>query len=107
MTNGHDEPALSEREQEIIAVGASIASGCLPCTKYHLRAAASAGASAREVLDVVRNATQVRRAATEISAWTRVQIGALHERRWTRPLAIASSSWISPIWLSRDSVWPV
>ncbi len=42
MTKKKEDPVLSEKEQEIIAVGAAIASGCLPCTKFHLRVAASA-----------------------------------------------------------------
>jgi AhpD family alkylhydroperoxidase len=34
-TNG----LLTEKEQELVAVGASIAAGCRPCTAYHVRAA--------------------------------------------------------------------
>lgn len=59
---------LDEKDQEIIAVGASVASGCLPCTKFHLRAAASVGADEAEILQAVRDATAVRKAATEIMA---------------------------------------
>ena len=68
MSNEREEPTLSEKDQEIIAVGASVASGCLPCTKFHLRAAAGSGATAEEILQAVRDATWVRRAATEIMA---------------------------------------
>ena len=68
MTHEHEEPALSDKDQEIIAVGASIASGCLPCTKFHLRAASRSGATEREALDAVHDATLVRQAATEIMA---------------------------------------
>ena len=68
MTTAHEAPALSEKDQEIIAVGASIASGCLPCTTFHLRAASRTGASEREILQAVRDATSVRSAATEIMA---------------------------------------
>jgi AhpD family alkylhydroperoxidase len=68
MTTAHEAPALSEKDQEIIAVGASIASGCLPCTKFHLRAASRTGAGEREILQAVRDATRVRTAATEIMA---------------------------------------
>ena len=68
MTNRHKRPTLSEKDGEIIAVGASVASGCLPCTKFHIRAASLAGASGEEILRAVRDATRVRRAATEIMA---------------------------------------
>lgn len=60
--------ALGEKDQELIAVGASVASGCLPCTKFHLRAAAGAGAGERDILQAVRDATAVRKAATWIMA---------------------------------------
>ena len=59
---------LGEKDQELIAVGASVASGCLPCTKFHLRAAAGAGAGEGDILQAVRDATAVRKAATEIMA---------------------------------------
>ncbi len=68
MTTRADAPAIQERDQELIAVGASIASGCLPCTKFHLRAAAGVGAGADDIAQAVRDATQVRRAATDIMA---------------------------------------
>jgi len=68
MTNRRKRPALSEKDGEIIAVGASVASGCLPCTKFHIRAASLSGASEGELLDAVREATRVRRAATAIMA---------------------------------------
>jgi AhpD family alkylhydroperoxidase len=68
MTNKDDGPVLSEKVQEIIAVGASVAAGCLPCTKFHLRAASDVGAGEGEILQAVRVAVEVRRAATEIMA---------------------------------------
>lgn len=68
MLKSHEDPILTEKDQEIIAVGASVAAGCLPCTKFHLRAASLAGADEGEVTQAVRDATRVRRAATEIMA---------------------------------------
>jgi AhpD family alkylhydroperoxidase len=66
MMKKNEDPILSEKEQEIIAVGASVASGCLPCTKFHLRAAAGVGAGEEEILQAVGDAARVRRAATEL-----------------------------------------
>jgi AhpD family alkylhydroperoxidase len=68
MAEQNEERALNEKEQEIIAVGASVASGCLPCTKFHVRAASRTGASEEEVLQAVRDATRVRMEATGIMA---------------------------------------
>jgi AhpD family alkylhydroperoxidase len=68
MTKRNTDPVLGEKDQEIIAVGASVASGCLPCTKFHLRAASSAGACAGDILQAVRDATAVRKTATGIMA---------------------------------------
>jgi AhpD family alkylhydroperoxidase len=68
MTEQTELPALSEKEGEIIAVGASVASGCLPCTKFHLRVAAAVGAEAGEILQAVRDAMRVRGEAAAIMA---------------------------------------
>jgi AhpD family alkylhydroperoxidase len=68
MTAPKDAPVINSKEQELIALGASIASGCLPCTKFHLRAAASVGAAADDIAQAVKDATQVRRTATDIMA---------------------------------------
>ncbi len=65
MTKKNEDPVLSEKEQEIIAVGASIASGCLPCTKFHLRVAANVGVTEAEIRQAVADAVRVRREATE------------------------------------------
>jgi AhpD family alkylhydroperoxidase len=65
MTKKNEDPALSEKEQEIVAVGASIASGCLPCTKFHLRVAASVGVTEAEIRQAVADAVRVREEATE------------------------------------------
>jgi AhpD family alkylhydroperoxidase len=68
MTTKNETPVLSEKDQEMIAVGASVAAGCLPCTKFHLRIASDAGAKDGEILQAVRDAALVRRVATEIMA---------------------------------------
>ena len=55
-TNG----LLTEKEQELVAVGASIAAGCRPCTAYHVRAARVAGADKEEIRQAVNDALDVR-----------------------------------------------
>lgn len=59
---------LTETQQELIAVGVSIAAGCKPCTAYHLKAARAAGASDEEIRRAVHHALDVRHSATEIMA---------------------------------------
>jgi AhpD family alkylhydroperoxidase len=59
---------LTNRESELIAVGASIAAGCKPCTTFHRGAARLAGASDEEILMSVNLAIRVRTAATAIMA---------------------------------------
>lgn len=59
---------LTQKEQELVAVGASIAAGCRPCTAYHVRAARAAGAEEGEIRQAVNDALDVRRSATEVMA---------------------------------------
>jgi len=63
-TNG----LLTEKEQELVAVGASIAAGCRPCTAHHFRAARAAGADKEEIRQAVNGALDVRHSASDIIA---------------------------------------
>jgi AhpD family alkylhydroperoxidase len=63
-TNG----LLTEKEQELVAVGASTAAGCRPCTAYHVRAARAAGADKEEIRQAVNGALNVRHSASDIMA---------------------------------------
>ena len=67
---------LTEKEQELIAVGASIAAGCQPCTTFHFRAARISGASEDEIRQAVSDALCVRQGATEVMARLGNQRGA-------------------------------
>lgn len=59
---------LTQKEKELVAVAASIASGCLPCTTQHINLARETGASESEVLRSIYLASDVRDNATEIMA---------------------------------------
>jgi AhpD family alkylhydroperoxidase len=59
---------LTQKEKELVAIAASIASGCLPCTTYHIKAVPESGASEAEVLGATRIALYVRDNATEMMA---------------------------------------
>jgi len=58
--------AITPREKELAAVGISVASGCKPCTSYHVKAAREAGASDEDIKQALTDALAIRRIATEI-----------------------------------------
>jgi AhpD family alkylhydroperoxidase len=59
---------LTQKEKELVAIAASIASGCLPCTMHHLKVVREAGVSEAEILSTTRTALDVRDNATEMMA---------------------------------------
>jgi AhpD family alkylhydroperoxidase len=59
---------LTQKEKELVAVAASIASGCLPCTTHHIKVVREAGACEAEVLGAIGIALDVRDNATEVMA---------------------------------------
>ena len=52
---------LNNREQELVALGAAIASNCVPCIEYHIPEAGRAGLSDSQIEEAVRIADKVRR----------------------------------------------
>ncbi len=59
---------LSQKEKGLVAVAASIASGCLPCTTHHLKAARETGATEAEIGEVMEIALSARNNVTQIIA---------------------------------------
>lgn len=57
---------LALKEKELVAVGISVASGCKPCTSFHVKAARRAGAPDEDILRATTVALSVRTSATEI-----------------------------------------
>ena len=57
---------LSQKEKELIAVGGSVAAGCVKCSHYHFRQAFEQGANQDEVLRTVIGATEVINDSVEI-----------------------------------------
>ena len=58
--------AITVKEKELAAVGISVASGCKPCTNYHVKEVRKAGASDEEIKQAVADALSVRKSATDI-----------------------------------------
>ena len=52
---------LNNREQELVALGAAIASNCMPCIEYHIPEARKAGLSNIQIKEAVQIADKVRR----------------------------------------------
>jgi 4-carboxymuconolactone decarboxylase len=67
---------LNDREQELVALGASIASNCVPCIEHHIPEARKAGLSDIQIKEAIQIADRVRRVpARKVlqTAWARIQ----------------------------------
>ena len=51
--------ALTKRDKELIAVGISVVRDCESCMEWHIRQAAAAGATMRQVLEAVEVAMEM------------------------------------------------
>ena len=51
---------LSSRERELVALGAALASNCVPCIEYRVPAARKAGLSDSQIAEAIRLADKVR-----------------------------------------------
>lgn len=58
--------ALTFKEKELVNIGASVATGCKPCTDYHFEKVREAGASDEEIEQAISDALAVRDSAREI-----------------------------------------
>jgi AhpD family alkylhydroperoxidase len=55
--------ALTDKEIELVYLGASIAAGCKPCTSYHFRKAKEAGVLDEEIKNAIAFSVSIRDAA--------------------------------------------
>jgi len=51
---------LTTSERELVALGAAIASNCVPCVEYHIPEARRAGLTDSQIVEAVRLADKVR-----------------------------------------------
>ncbi len=51
---------LSKIERELVAIGASIASNCVPCIDYHIKEARKNGISDEKIMEAVDLANKVK-----------------------------------------------
>jgi len=52
---------LTAREKELVAIGAAIASNCVPCMEFHIPAAREAGLSNEQILFAIKIAEAVKK----------------------------------------------
>ena len=57
---------INLKEKELVAIGASVAAGCKPCTNYHFNKVQEAGASNEEIKQAISDAMCVRDSAKKI-----------------------------------------
>ena len=57
---------IAPKDDELIAIGISMAAGCKPCTKYHAAVARKARASDQEIKDALVTPVSVRKKGAEI-----------------------------------------
>jgi AhpD family alkylhydroperoxidase len=50
---------LNEKELEIVAISISVAAGCIPCTRYHIKEAGNLNATDVEIARAVRVGTDI------------------------------------------------
>lgn len=51
---------LTARDRELVALGAAVASNCIPCVEYHIPKASEAGLTDAELTEVLALADKVR-----------------------------------------------
>lgn len=51
---------LSKRDKELVALGAALASNCVPCVVFHIRESRDCGLTDAEILQAVESADKVR-----------------------------------------------
>jgi len=51
---------LSAKELELVAIGAAVASNCVPCVEYHIPQARKAGLTEPQIFEAIRMADKVR-----------------------------------------------
>jgi 4-carboxymuconolactone decarboxylase len=52
---------LNSRERELVAIGAALASNCVPCIEFHIQEARKAGLSDVEITEAIEFADTIKR----------------------------------------------
>ncbi|MBI5483195.1 MAG: carboxymuconolactone decarboxylase family protein [Deltaproteobacteria bacterium] len=77
---------LNTRERELVAIGAALASNCVPCIEYHIQAARKVGLSDAEIEEAIEYADKIRRVpADKVMDAARCQLGKPDDEPKTAP----------------------
>jgi len=79
---------LNDRERELVAIGASIASNCVPCIEHHIPEARKAGLADSQISEAIQIADVVRRVpARKVLQAARISLEQMPSGRTTRAAA--------------------
>lgn len=54
-------PTLTPRERELVAIGAALASNCVPCIEYHIQEARKTGLTDPQIEAAIRLADKIKK----------------------------------------------
>ena len=75
---------LTNGERELVALGAAIASNCVPCVEFHIPEARKVGLTDSQIVEAVRLADKVRQVpAKKVLAAAMALLNATHEAAGT------------------------
>lgn len=85
--------ALNPRERELVAIGAALASNCVPCIEYHIEEARKVGLTDAEIETAIKFADKIRRVpADKVLAAAGQQLAATQEEVKAAPAACCASA---------------
>ncbi len=58
--------SLNKKEEELVALGASIASNCIPCIAYHVEEAKKAGITGEQIEEAIALAKKIKEVPAEL-----------------------------------------
>jgi len=77
---------LTSQQRELAAIGASLASNCIPCIKYHVQKGREAGLTEEEMAEAIEVADAVRKVpARKVHEAARASLGQESGREVTPP----------------------
>jgi len=84
---------LNSRERELVAIGAALASNCVPCIEFHIQAARKAGLSDAEISEAIELADKVKRVPADkvLEAASR-RLSVAGDEQTTAPSACCASA---------------
>jgi 4-carboxymuconolactone decarboxylase len=84
---------LNTRERELVAIGAALASNCVPCIEHHIQAARKAGLSDVEIEWAIQYADKIKRVpADKVLDTARCQLGKPADEPETAPAACCAET---------------